>query len=136
MQDSSFTRIAEGVQRGEQFTIEVDGTPVVAFAGETIATALLASGRRSLRHTEKHEKPRGIFCGIGICFDCLMTVNGLPNVRTCVTPVRDGMAVETQDGRGGWGRPRGDSSGSRPSGVSPEEWVRGAGAWAPPEAGA
>ena len=47
--------------------------------------------------------PRGIFCGIGRCTDCVMTVDGQPNVRTCVTPVRAGMKVETQQGLGKWG---------------------------------
>jgi predicted molibdopterin-dependent oxidoreductase YjgC len=98
MTDNGFTRIAGGIQRGKQFSIQVDGQPVVAFAGETVAAALLASGRLPLRHTEKHEKPRGIFCGMGICFDCLMTVNGMCNVRTCITPAEPGMIVTTQYG--------------------------------------
>lgn len=98
MADNGFTRIAGGIQRGKQFSILVDGQPIVAFTGETVAAALLASGRLSLRHTEKHETPRGIFCGMGICFDCLMTVNGLPNVRTCITPAEPGMTVTTQYG--------------------------------------
>lgn len=98
MQDTGFRRITDGIQRGAQFSIEVDGAPIVAFAGETVATALLASGRLSLRHTEKQQKPRGIFCGMGICFDCLMTVNGVPNVRTCVTPAEPGMIITTQHG--------------------------------------
>ena len=45
---------------------------------------------------------RGIFCGIGQCTDCMMVVNGIPNVRTCITPVEDGMTVETQEGLGEW----------------------------------
>lgn len=89
-------RIASGVERGRQFEIEVDGKPVVAFEGETIAAVLLAAGQKSLRHTAKHDAPRGIFCGMGICFDCVMTVDGVPNVRTCVTPATPGMKVETQ----------------------------------------
>ncbi len=52
-----------------------------------------------------------------------MVVDGQPNVRTCVTPVREGLKVEVQDGRGVWERPRGDSGASRPSGVSPEDWA-------------
>ncbi len=89
-------RIAAGIERGRQFEIEVDGKPVAAYEGETIAAALLASGVRTFRHTAKHDAPRGIFCGMGICFDCVMTVNGVPNVRTCVTQVEPGMKVETQ----------------------------------------
>ncbi len=88
-------RIASGVERGGQFQIEVDGNPIVAHEGETIATALLASGIRSFRRTARRDAPRGIFCGMGICFDCTMTVNGVPNVRTCVTQVEPGMKVQT-----------------------------------------
>ncbi len=89
-------RITAGVDRGRQLQIEVDGEPVDAYEGETIAAALIASGRRTLRHTAKNDAPRGIFCGMGVCFDCMMVVNGVPNVRTCVTPVEAGMKVETQ----------------------------------------
>jgi predicted molibdopterin-dependent oxidoreductase YjgC len=89
-------RISTGIERGPQFDIEVDGRPVVAHEGETIAAALLASGIRTFRHTYKHDAPRGIFCGMGICFDCTMTVDGVPNVRTCVTPATPGMKVQTQ----------------------------------------
>ncbi len=89
-------RIPSGIERGSQIEIEVDGEPVIAYDGETIAAALIASGRRTLRHTAKNDAPRGIFCGMGICFECLMTVNGVPNVRTCVTPAEPGMRILTQ----------------------------------------
>ncbi len=89
-------RITSGVERERQIEIEVDGELVVAYDGESIAAALIASGRRTFRHTAKHGSPRGIFCGMGVCFDCLMTVDGVPNVRTCVTPARAGMKVQTQ----------------------------------------
>ncbi len=72
----------------------VDGQPVPAYQGETIAAALLAAGRRTLRHTVPGGHPRGIFCGIGVCFDCLVTVEGR-HIRACVTPVQDGMQVST-----------------------------------------
>ena len=83
-------------------TIQVDGKPVPARSGEPIAAALLAAGIRVMRHTAKLDRPRGIFCGIGRCTDCVMTVDGQANVRTCVTPVKDGMRVETQIGLGEW----------------------------------
>lgn len=82
------------VERGRAVTIIVDGVRLPAYMGETIAGALLASGRRAWRHSP-HGQPRGLFCGIGLCFDCLVTVNGTPNVRACVTPVAAGMVVET-----------------------------------------
>ncbi len=96
--DDRFRRVSRGVRRGRQFTFDVDGDPVVAFEGETVAAALLAAGRRTLRWTQKSQEPRGVFCGMGICFDCVMTVNGIPNVRTCVTPAEPGMVVSTQRG--------------------------------------
>ena len=82
------------VGRGQPISITVDGVPVSVYAGETIAGALLASGRRVWRHT-RHGQPRGLYCGIGLCFDCLVTVDGTSNVRACLTPVAAGMVVET-----------------------------------------
>lgn len=83
--------------------IWVDGRPIQALEGEPIASALLANGIRVCRYTPKRHEPRGIFCGIGQCTDCLMQVNGIPNVRTCVTPVEEDMDIRTQDGLGKWG---------------------------------
>jgi predicted molibdopterin-dependent oxidoreductase YjgC len=57
---------------------------------------------KQFRKTPKYGTPRGVFCAIGRCTDCIMTVDGTPNVRTCVTPVKDGMIVETQEGHGTW----------------------------------
>ncbi len=82
-------------EKGQMLTIKVDGQPVQAFAGETVAAVLLATGRRAWRRTDKHHAPRGLFCGMGICFDCLVTVNGQPNVRACMTYVEEGMIIET-----------------------------------------
>lgn len=80
--------------------IEVDGELVPALDGEPIATALLAAGKNVFRYTRKLQEPRGVYCAIGRCTDCMMIVDGRPNVRTCVTPVRSGMKVETQHGLG------------------------------------
>ena len=76
----------------EMVEITVDGKKLTARSGEMIAAVLMANG--------KNHEPRGIFCGIGQCTDCVMTVNGKPNVRTCITPVEDGMVIETQEGYG------------------------------------
>lgn len=76
------------------FTVTVDGEPALAYPGETVATVLLALGRRAFRHTP-HGAPRGLFCGMGVCYDCLVTVDGQPDVRACVTAVQPGMAIET-----------------------------------------
>jgi predicted molibdopterin-dependent oxidoreductase YjgC len=82
--------------------IYVNGKPLRAIEGEPIAAALLAAGIRQFRKTPKYGTPRGLFCAIGRCTDCIMTVDGKPNVRTCVTPVKDGMIIETQKGHGTW----------------------------------
>ena len=95
-------RIEDGLQRGRAVEIVVDGLPVPAFEGESVVAALLAAGTRVLRTTARHGAPRGLYCGIGLCFECVMTVDGRPNVRTCQAPVRDGMQVETQQGEGRW----------------------------------
>lgn len=84
-------------------TITVDGRAVPARAGEPIAAALLANGIRICRTMPGSGEPRGPFCAVGRCPDCMMTVDGELNVRTCITPVRDGMRVETQQGLGAWG---------------------------------
>lgn len=90
------------IVRGPEVEILVDGEPVRAFEGESVAAALLAVGKRALRTTARSGEPRGLYCGMGICFDCVMTVDGQPNVRTCQTPVRHGMRVESQVGEGNW----------------------------------
>lgn len=81
--------------------ITVDGVPMEAREGDTVAAALTANGVRTFRHTAKRHEPRGIFCGIGQCTDCVMEVDGKPNVRTCMTRVHEGMVVRTQEGNGG-----------------------------------
>ena len=58
----------------------------------------MAAGIKSFRTTAKRNEQRGIFCAIGRCTDCMMVVDGIPNTRTCVTMVKDGMKVETQKG--------------------------------------
>lgn len=87
-------RLTKNVERGQTVRVTVNGESVVAYPGETIAAALLAAGRRTFRHTAPGGHPRGIFCGIGMCFDCLVTVDGM-QIRACITPVRDGMQVST-----------------------------------------
>lgn len=93
---SNSLRIQQRVNRGQPFEIQVDGKEVTAYPGETIATVLLAEGWQVFRHTALSGEPRGPFCGMGLCFDCLVTVNGHPNVRACVTQVQPGDTVERQ----------------------------------------
>lgn len=84
------------VERGEQITVSIDGRPVVAFEGETVAAVLLAEGIRAFRQTAKGGEGRGLFCGMGICYDCLVTVDGTANLRACLTPAAAGCAIETR----------------------------------------
>ncbi len=85
---------------GKTVEITVDGRKLAAKEGEKILAALLANGIIVNRYTVKRKEPRGLFCGIGQCTDCAMIVNGKPNVRTCITPVKEGMVIETQHGLG------------------------------------
>lgn len=78
-------------------TIVVNGEEVQAKAGESVASALLRRGRRVLRTTTGNGGPRGIFCGIGACYDCLVTVDAAPNQRACTTTVRDGMQIAIEE---------------------------------------
>ena len=81
-------------------TISVDGTPTDGRPGQTIAGVLLTSGRSAWRRTSRASAPRGLFCGIGVCFDCLVTVNDRPNQRACLASLQPGDAIRTQEGSG------------------------------------
>ena len=87
-------RRLEAVARGDPISFLVNGCLVQAYAGESIAAALLANGWRVFRNAGSSNSPRGLFCGMGICFDCLVTVDGVPNVRACMTMVREGCVVQ------------------------------------------
>ncbi|MCO6449606.1 MAG: (2Fe-2S)-binding protein [Caldilineales bacterium] len=82
-------------RQSQRVRITVDGREVVVREGMSVAAVLLAEGRRVFRRTQKHGEPRGPFCGMGVCYECLVTVDELANERACVTPVREGMRVET-----------------------------------------
>ncbi len=85
-------------EKGEVVKFTLDGKELEGYEGEPIAAALKAAGVMVHRYTKKQHKPRGIFCAIGRCTDCVMVVDGVPNVRTCITPLKAGMKVETQYG--------------------------------------
>ena len=84
----------------ESVHVIIDGKPCKAKQGEVIAAVMLANGLRIHRHTAKRGEPRGVYCGIGQCTDCVMIVNGVANTRTCCTPVEEGMVIESQYGFG------------------------------------
>jgi len=81
-------------------TLYYNGQPIEAIEGEPIASALMNAGIRVFRTTAKRHEPRGIFCGIGQCTDCIMEIDGVMNVRACMTIAKPGMVVRTQEGLG------------------------------------
>jgi predicted molibdopterin-dependent oxidoreductase YjgC len=88
-------RLDTNVERGRPVHITVDGESIQAYAGESVAAAMLAAGRYIFRHTHPEGQPRGIFCGMGVCYECLVTVDGRERVRACIFPVRDGLRITT-----------------------------------------
>lgn len=86
--------------QGKRVGFTFDGRAMEGIEGEPIAAALHATGVRTLSHSPVRHRPRGLFCAIGNCSSCLMQVDGEPNVRVCTEPLRAGMRVETQRGRG------------------------------------
>ena len=85
-------------EHGKTVKFTFEGQILEGVEGEPIAAALHANGIRELR--EHHDRPRGLFCAIGNCSSCLMEVNGTPNVRVCVEPLKEGMVVKKQHGYG------------------------------------
>lgn len=84
--------------KGKLVEFEYDGKILEGHEGEPISIALKANGIMVHRYTARHSKPRGVFCAIGRCTDCVMIVDEVPNVRTCITPLKEGMKVRTQFG--------------------------------------
>lgn len=85
------------IEHSNEVEFYYDGQKIKGLEGEPIAIALKAAGVMVHRYTKKNHSPRGVFCGIGRCTDCVMVVDGVPNVRTCVTPLKEGMDVRTQE---------------------------------------
>jgi predicted molibdopterin-dependent oxidoreductase YjgC len=92
-----FKRLPESTRR--EVALTIDGRPVAAREGDSVAAALLASGTLACRTTPVTGAPRAPYCMMGVCFDCLVTVDGIANVQGCMTRVRDGMRVEIQAGK-------------------------------------
>jgi predicted molibdopterin-dependent oxidoreductase YjgC len=86
-------------ERGEPaIALTFDGRPISAQAGDSVGAALTRAGVRSWRTTRHRGRPRGLFCGIGVCFDCLVTVDGVADQRACLAAVTEGLDVRTQEG--------------------------------------
>ncbi len=95
-----FRRLTE---RGGALTIFVDGVAMPAREGDSIAAALLAAGHAACRLSAVSGVPRGPYCLMGVCFDCLVMIDGVANRQACMTLVRDGMRIETQRGKREYG---------------------------------
>ena len=91
----------ERIDRSKLVTFTFDGWQVEGFEGDTIASAAFAAGKRVFSRSFKYHRPRGLLCCSGHCPNCMMTVDGVPNVRTCVEPVREGVVAKAQNVVGG-----------------------------------
>ena len=80
--------------------IWVNGRPVTAYKGETVFAALIASGYLTLRKSHRFKEGRGGLCGMGVCYECLVTINGSPGQRACMVEVEEGMEIGIDDGKG------------------------------------
>jgi sarcosine oxidase subunit alpha len=94
-----------GPRMGKRISFTFDGQTFEALEGETIAFVLWGAGVRVLGHDERQGHARGVSCGIGHCYNCRVLVDGVPDVRSCITPVREGMQVLSQKGPEGGGQP-------------------------------
>lgn len=86
--------------KGNEIKFYFNGEEMLGYESDTIASALHALGVRVLGESIFKHRPRGFYCAIGNCSSCFMTVNGEPNVRTCIVPLKEGMRVEVQKGKG------------------------------------
>lgn len=86
--------------RRKRVKIFFEDLEIEAYEGESVAAALHASGIRVLRYTPIKGRPAGFFCAVGKCSACLMEIDGIPNVRSCMTKVRDGMRIKRQNRNG------------------------------------
>jgi hypothetical protein len=89
-------RYEKGVKRGTPFFIKVNGEQVVAYPGETVAGAMLAAGKKVFGTSCLKNSPRGVYCGIGVCYSCVLTINNIPSQRACQTLAKEKMVIESE----------------------------------------
>ncbi len=87
-------------ERGQKVKFDFEGQELEGYENEPIAAALHAAGIKVLSYSEKRNRPRGFFCAVGKCSSCLMEVNGRANVMVCMEPLKAGMHVRRQKGKG------------------------------------
>ncbi|SFD70123.1 2Fe-2S iron-sulfur cluster binding domain-containing protein [Bosea sp. CRIB-10] len=84
---------------GTRLSFTFDGRPLSGREGDTVAASLLANGIAICRETPVSGAPRAPYCLMGVCFDCLVVIDGVGNRQGCLVPLREGMRIETQHGR-------------------------------------
>ncbi len=82
------------IKRKDKVKLLVNGKEVLAYRGETLLAALMAAGYKKLKKSPIYHESRGPLCGMGTCFECIVTVNGIPNIRSCMTEVEHNMEIE------------------------------------------
>jgi|SRR5690625_2420015 len=87
--------VLEKLDERKKVTFTFDGKEYTGYEGDTIAAALLAHGIRTLRVHEESGTPRGIYCNIGHCFECRVTVNDIPGIRACLQEIEEGMVINS-----------------------------------------
>jgi D-hydroxyproline dehydrogenase subunit gamma len=85
------------ISRGRKIKIFVNGREVVAYEGETVLAALIAAGLRTLRRSRHSGEGRGPLCGMGVCYECLVSINGRANRRACMTEAENFMEIQIDD---------------------------------------
>jgi len=98
-----YKRLPDVAGTARAVDITIDGQVFAAREGDTVAAALLAAGYDACRTTPVTDAPRGPYCLMGVCFDCLAVIDGRPNQQTCLIPVRAGMRIERQQGAAAFG---------------------------------
>ena len=92
--------ILEFSQDRKEIEFIFEGKKYKGFEGDTVAAALHSNGIKIFRYAPKTERPMGFFCAVGKCSSCLVVINGKPNIKSCITPLEEGMVIERQHGKG------------------------------------
>ncbi len=86
--------MSDTTESSAPLTATFNGRTIIAKPGQTVGAALLGNGIQAWRTTRFQHRPRGLFCGIGVCFDCLVVIDGHPNQRACLAVLQEGMVIE------------------------------------------
>jgi predicted molibdopterin-dependent oxidoreductase YjgC len=95
MRITRITSLLPAYRRGKSIEVTIDGRKVHAYEGELVSTVLQAEGISTFARKHTTGKPSGVYCGMGVCYECLVTINGVSNIRACQTFAADQMVIET-----------------------------------------